>query len=76
MTSLFPNLMGPPRTAVATVSTAEPTEAERDLEHLIGDFPEVFDGVCRPMVGPPCHFYCERALHQSPSEACVRWPSP
>jgi hypothetical protein len=27
-----------------------------DRKILTADFPHIFDGVCRPMVGPACHF--------------------
>ena len=35
-----------------------PTDEKKkeDLQRLIGEFPLIFDGQCRPMKGPPCHF--------------------
>jgi hypothetical protein len=35
-----------------------PTEGikQNDLKNLTNDFPLIFDGVCRPMAGPACHF--------------------
>ena len=32
------------------------TEKEADLAALMAEFPTVFDGICRVMDGPPCHF--------------------
>lgn len=45
-----------PRSTVATMSAA-PTEQtkQQDLAVLKELFPKVFDGVCRPMKGKPCH---------------------
>ncbi|EFX78076.1 hypothetical protein DAPPUDRAFT_246665 [Daphnia pulex] len=35
-----------------------PTEGikQNDLKNLTNEFPLIFDGVCRPMAGPACHF--------------------
>lgn len=32
------------------------TIRDADLKSLIAEFPAIFDGVCRPMTGPVCHF--------------------
>jgi hypothetical protein len=54
----FPNLLAPAKLAIAEVSTKDPSDDQRkhDLQNLINEFPEVFDGNCRPMIGPACHF--------------------
>jgi hypothetical protein len=38
--------------------TFQPSEAQKeaDLATLMAEVPRVFDGVCRVMAGPPCHF--------------------
>ena len=41
-------------TMVSPMPTA--TQKQADLESIMADFPKVFDGVCRVMDGPPCHF--------------------
>ncbi|KZS10058.1 TE: Reverse transcriptase [Daphnia magna] len=42
---------------VVTASTpAKRVRMEHDLNQLKADFPRIFDGTCRPMKGPPCHF--------------------
>ena len=32
------------------------TTRQADLDSLLAAFPTIFDGVCRPMTGPVCHF--------------------
>ena len=46
----FPHLM-----ASVVVNPTEERKNE-DRKILTADFPHIFDGVCRPMVGPACHF--------------------
>lgn len=48
-------LSGP---ACVAALDARPTQEQmmRDLQQLKDEFPRIFDGKCRPMVGPPCHF--------------------
>ena len=43
---------------VHATEDAGPSEAQKqaDLQKLIAEFPQICDGVCRPMAGPPCHF--------------------
>ena len=43
---------------LTTLTSPLPTSAQKqaDLESIMADFPKVFDGVCRVMDGPPCHF--------------------
>lgn len=56
---LFPNLPRVSGQVVATVGKPnEPSREQRNqnLQALLTEFKEVFNGVCRPMVGPPCHF--------------------
>lgn len=40
------------------ITTAEATDFQKaeKLKSLMAPHPLIFDGVCRPMVGPPCHF--------------------
>ncbi|XP_045031521.1 uncharacterized protein LOC116920640, partial [Daphnia magna] len=56
---LFPHLLSRPP-APMTVAALEPgVTGERkaaDLKNLMTGFRVIFDGVCRPMKGPPCHF--------------------
>ena len=55
---LFLNLLAQPERVVAALTTSELTNQQReeDLRNIMNEFPEVFDGVCRTMVGPPCRF--------------------
>ncbi|KAI9550285.1 hypothetical protein GHT06_004929 [Daphnia sinensis] len=46
----FPHLM-----ASVVINPTEERKKE-DLKKLTEEFPRIFDGVCRPMVGPACHF--------------------
>ena len=66
----FSNLLGTKRTdkpvlaesALVSVASAQqsvrPSETQRkqDLRELLAKFSQVFDDVCRPMRGIPCHF--------------------
>lgn len=50
-----------PHSRVNNISSTplfHPSEAqkEEDLKNLMAEFPQVFDGVCRIMTSPPCHF--------------------
>lgn len=58
--SIFPNTLATPLMPPATVAAINPfvstTTKKLDLQKLKAEFPVIFDGVCRPMVGPPCHF--------------------
>ena len=56
----FPNTVATAtedQSAVAPL-TAGPsnTVKDRTLKKLMADFPKTFDGKCRPIKGPPCHF--------------------
>jgi hypothetical protein len=44
--------------SVTSQGVADPSPAQReaDLEALMAECRKVFDGVCRVMKGPPCHF--------------------
>ncbi|KRZ02698.1 hypothetical protein T11_6704 [Trichinella zimbabwensis] len=39
------------------ITTEQPPEKQQqqDLKQLISEFLSIFDGVCRPVKGPPCH---------------------
>ena len=48
---------GYPHTCINLVTEAVTADRQKaDLERLMGEFPNIFDGQCRPMSGPPCHF--------------------
>ena len=56
----FPNTVATatedqPAVAPLTVGPSN-TVKDRTLKKLMADFPKTFDGECRPMKGPPCHF--------------------
>jgi hypothetical protein len=34
-----------------------PKQMKKDFDQLMAEHPRVFDGVCRIMTGPPCHFH-------------------
>ncbi|KZS02854.1 Uncharacterized protein APZ42_034560 [Daphnia magna] len=57
---LFPHLLSRPMSAPMTVASLEPgITGERkaaDLKNFLTNFRLIFDGVCRPMKVPPCHF--------------------
>jgi hypothetical protein len=44
---------------ISSTSTFQPSEEQKkaDLSFLMAEVPRVFDGVCRVMTGPPCHFF-------------------
>ncbi len=44
---------------ISSTSTYQPSEEQKkaDLVTLMAEVPRVFDGVCRVMNGPPCHFF-------------------
>lgn len=63
----------------APVIDSPPSDTVRqaDLESLLAEFPAIFDGVCRPMTGPVCHFKLKDgatpfALRGSRPVACRR----
>ena len=46
-----------PATCINLVTEAVTVDRQKaDLERLIGEFPNIFDGQCRSMSGSPCHF--------------------
>jgi hypothetical protein len=48
---------GYPHTYVSLVTGPVSSDRRKvDLDRLMGEFPTIFDGKCRPMAGPPCHF--------------------
>ena len=47
---------GYPHTCVNPSDLIPAEQRRRDLENLMGEFPDIFDGQCRPMVGSPCRF--------------------
>ena len=48
---------GYPHTCINLVTKAVTADRQKaDLERLMGEFPNIFDGQCRPMSGPSCHF--------------------
>ena len=57
---LFPNLMArtlPVPEAISSINPSPSAEKMKDdLQKLVTEFPAIFDGICRPMKGPPCHF--------------------
>ena len=50
-------------TLLANIHT-HPSEGIKrgDLRILTNAFPLIFDGVCRPMAGPACHFELKKTL--------------
>ena len=42
--------------ATGEVRHPTPKNKEEDKKRIMKKFPKVFDGECRPMNGPPCHF--------------------
>ena len=38
------------------VSHPSPEEKQKDIQKIMGEFPNIVDGRCRAMRGPPCHF--------------------
>jgi hypothetical protein len=44
---------------ISSTSTYQPPEEQKkaDLASLMAEVPRVFDGVCRVITGPPCHFF-------------------
>lgn len=46
----------PSHTVVAALKPSAPPNRAQDLSKLMSEFPAIFDGQCRPMVGPLCHF--------------------
>ena len=59
-TEPFPNTVATvekDQPAVAPLTAGPPnTSKEQTLKTLMAGFPKTFDGECRPMKGPPCHF--------------------
>ncbi len=53
---LLSRLMPVPRTAAALEPGITGERKAADLKSLMTKFQVIFDGVCRPMKGPPCHF--------------------
>ena len=57
---IFPNLLASvlpaPLRLAAMGNNPSPELKQKDLGHLMAKFPHIFDGKCRPMTGPPCHF--------------------
>ncbi|KZS18271.1 Uncharacterized protein APZ42_015591 [Daphnia magna] len=49
---------GYPRIRVGSVAHTPPSASQQqaDLRQLMSEQPKIFDGTCRPMTGPPCHF--------------------
>ena len=50
--------IGYPHACVNAMADAPPTDDRRreDLSQLMSEHPEIFNGKCRLMAGPPCHF--------------------
>jgi hypothetical protein len=56
---LFPHLLSRPPAPMTVAALESGVTGERkaaDLKNFMTDFRVIFDGVCRPMKGPPCHF--------------------
>ncbi|XP_045025183.1 uncharacterized protein LOC123469907 [Daphnia magna] len=49
---------GYPHIRVGSVAHTPPSASQRqaDLRQLMSEQPKIFDGACRPMTEPPCHF--------------------
>lgn len=56
----FSVLLNLPRSGAQFVAAVQATptleRVQRDLKQFQEEFPSIFDGQCRPMRGPPCHF--------------------
>lgn len=55
----FPSLLArqlPSDMVIAALKPSTIPNKAQDLSKLMSEFPEIFDGQCRPMVVPPCHF--------------------
>lgn len=66
-----------PHARVNHISSSDlliPSDAQKeaDLASLMAEFPKVFDGVCRIMDGPPCHF----VLHEDAVPVKLRGSRP